>query len=61
MILRPWRILHAVLVQSTLGSFSKHDGNLNGDVLRNKRIVPTKQREQIVSSPNGLINNVPVL
>ena len=27
---------------STLGSFSKHDGNLNGDVLRNKRIVHTK-------------------
>ena len=44
-----------------LGSFSKHDGNLNGDVLRNKRIVHTKQRERIISSLNGLINNVLVL
>ena len=41
----------------TLGSFSKHNGN----VLRNKRIVHTKQRERIISSPNGLINNVLVL
>ena len=39
----------------TIGSFSKHDG----DVLRNKRIVHTKQRERIISSP--LINNVLVL
>ena len=45
----------------TLRSFSKHDGNLNGDVRRNKRIVHTKQRERIISSPNGLINNILVL
>ena len=38
----------------TLRSFSKHDGNLNGNVLRNKRIVHTKQRERIISSPNRL-------
>ena len=36
---------------------SKHDGN----VLRNKRIVHTKQRERIISSPNEIINNVLVL
>ena len=48
-------------VCTVIGSFSKHDGNLNGDVLRNKRIVHTKQRERIISSPNGLINNVLVL
>ena len=40
-----------------IGSFSKHDGNLNGDVLRNRIIVHTKQRERIISSLNGLINN----
>ena len=44
-----------------IGSFSKHDGNLNGDVLRNKRIVRTKQRERIISSPSWLIKNVLVL
>ena len=30
---------------------------VNGDVLRNKIIVYAKQRERIISSPNGLINN----
>ena len=35
-----------------------YNGNLNGDVLRNKIIVHPKQRERIISSPNGLINNV---
>ena len=51
----------AAAMVARLGSFSKHDRNLNGDVLRNKRSVHTKQRERIISSPNGLINNVLVL
>ena len=36
-------------------------GNLNGDVLRNKRVVYAEQRKRIISSPNGLINNILVL
>ena len=61
-----WRLtLHKLLQWLLLGypieSFNKHDGNLNGDVLRNKRSVHTKQRERIISSPNGLINKVLVL
>ena len=54
-------VQHPTRSEFTVGSFSKYDGNLNGDVLRNKRIVHTKQREQVISSPNGLINNVLVL
>ena len=38
-----------------------YDGNLNGDVLQNKIIVDAKQKERIISSPNGLTNNVLVL
>ena len=33
-----------------------HDGNLNSDVPRNKRIGYTKQRERIISSPMQWIN-----
>ena len=35
--------------------------DVNGDVLRNKIIVDAKQRERIISSPNGLMNNDLVL
>ena len=35
--------------------------DVNGDVLRNKIIVYAKQRERIISSPNGLMNNDLVL
>ena len=38
-----------------------YDGNFNGDVLQNKIIVDGKQRDRIISSPNGLINNALVL
>ena len=36
-----------------------YDGNLNGDALQNEIIVDAKQRERIVSSPNGLIQQRP--
>ena len=39
---------HTHPLHNMLGSFSKHDGNLNGDVLRNKIIVHTKQRVVIL-------------
>ena len=56
-------IYYIIYIQKTscneIGSFSKHDSNLNGDVRRNKRIVRTKQRELIISSPNRLNQQCP--
>ena len=40
------------------GPVTIYDDNLNVDV---QNICSSKQRERIISSPNGLINNVLVL
>ena len=50
-----------IAAQNNNKDLTVYDGNFNGDVRRNKIIFRTKQRERIISSPNGLINNVLVL
>ena len=47
--------------QCEIRDLTIYDGNLDGDVPRNKIIVYTKQRERLISSLNGFINNVLVL
>ena len=38
----------------TTKELSKHDGNLNGDVLRKTKVVHAKQREWIIFIPNAI-------
>ena len=50
-----------VRLDTAIKDLTIYDSNLHGDVLLIKIIVHAKQRERIISSPNGLINNVLVL
>ena len=49
---------HDCVGKKTKMSFTTKCLYLNGDVLRIERIVYAKHGQRIISSPNGLINNV---